>query len=123
MQLGRKVFNPIALSLLLLCLAVGPVSAAQIKVEAEDYIDSYDITYDPITTLTVGVVDVLQGPDYSGEWVEYTLPVSAYGSYSFSMICWGDLNVSYIFNIYFIPDSGGPQQMITASFTGKGCFT
>jgi len=124
MQFGRKAFNPIALALLIICLAAAPARAAQIVVEAENFNNFYDYANDPIVSYTVGTTLVtLYGLDSFGEWVEYTLPVTAYGSYSFSMICWGDLGVTYTYNVYFIPESGGDTQAITASFTGTGCFT
>lgn len=123
MQFERQPFTPITIALLLICFAAVPTQAAQIVVEAENYIDFYDYAFDPIAPLPVGIIVALQGPDYPGEWVEYTLPVSAYGSYSYSMICWGDYGVSYTFNLYFIPESGGATQAITVSFVGLGCFT
>lgn len=123
MQFERQPFTPIALALLLVCFAAGPASAEQIVVEAEDYIDYYDYAVEPIVPFPIGLIVTLKGLDTPGEWTEYTLPVTAYGSYSFSMICWGDLGVTYTFNLYFMPDSGGETQSITTSFTGTGCFT
>lgn len=125
MQLERQTFRPITLAIILACLVALPAYAAQIVVEAEDYIDFYNYAFTYIGPLPVGVGSIvtLQGLDYPGEWVDYTLPVSAYGSYSYSMICWGDYGVTYTFNLYFIPDSGGDTQVITVSFVGKGCFT
>jgi hypothetical protein len=122
MQLCRQRFTPLVLALFFVCFNTGTASAEQIVVEAEDYVDFYDFAYDMIGTLPIGTVEVLQGLDMSGEWTEYTLPVSAYGSYSFSMICWGDQYVPFSFNIYFTPESGGDTQAITVSFTGEGCF-
>jgi hypothetical protein len=111
------------LALFFVCLNIGAASAEQIVVEAEDYVDFYDFAFTIIGPLPVGIIVALQGLDMSGEWTEYTLPVAAYGSYSFSMICWGDYGVSYSFNLYFTPESGGDTQAITVSFVGKGCFT
>ncbi len=123
MRYGRNTILRLAIALLCLGLAAAPIRAAQIVTQGEDYIDYYDLGGLLIGPYPVGVITVLQGLDISVEWVEYTLPVSAYGSYSFSMICWGDLYVPYTFNVYFIPESGGFQQQISVSFTGKGCFT
>jgi hypothetical protein len=122
MHLQRQVFTLLVVALPILSIAAAPVSAEQIVVEAEDFIDSYDIAFNPIEQYTAGIYVTVMGPDYPGEWVEYTLPVAAYGSYSFLMLCWGDDGVTYLFNVYFIPDSGGETQSITASFTGSGCF-
>ncbi len=98
----------------------GPLSAEQIVVEAENYTDFYDFMGNAITLYSP---TILQGPDYPGEWVEFTLPVSVYGTYNFSMLCWGLNDITYIFDVYFIPDSGGDIQSITATFVGAGCFT
>jgi hypothetical protein len=122
MQPGQMAIIRILIPLLFLTLVAAPTSAEQIVVEAEDFIDFYDIGFNPIMQYTAGIYVTLMGPDYPGEWVEYTLPVTAYGSYSFSMLCWGDDGVKYLLNIYFMPDSGGEIQSITASFTGAGCF-
>ena len=122
----RSLRHSAAITLLAIAIACAvsvSVRAEQIVVEAEDYLSYYDFAYTLISPLNVGLTVVLQGLDMSGEWTEYTLPVTAYGSYSFSMVCFGDLNMPYVFNVYFIPKSGGTQQMITVSFTGKGCFT
>ena len=123
MHMDRR--NQIVILLLLIsaCLAPQHLSAAQIAVEAEDFTDFYDFAYTPIGPYPFGYIVTLRGLDTPGEWVEYTLPVTAYGSYSYSMICWGDYGVHYSFNLYFIPDSGGTTQVITVSFTGLGCFT
>ncbi len=123
MQLYRPRFTPLILALLLVCSNTGTASADQIVVEAEDYVGFYDFAFDMIGAMPVGYITVLQGLDMSGEWTEYTLPVANYGSYSFSMICWGDLGVPYSFNLYFTPEAGGATQAITVSFVGKGCFT
>ncbi len=123
MQLGKTRIIPIILAVLLVSLGSGAASADQLVVEAEDYVDYYDFAFDMIGALPIGYTVVLQGLDISGEWAEYTVPVVNYGSYSFSMICWGDQYVPFSFNLYFTPESGGDTQTMTVSFTGKGCFT
>lgn len=123
MHIVRGYSLPAGLTLIFACLVSMPLSAAQITVEAEHFTAFHDITFNPIEQYTVGMYVTLRGPDFPGEWVEYALPVSEFGSYSFSMICWGDLGITYTFNVYFVPDSGGETQSITTSFTGTGCFT
>lgn len=123
MQLYKTRIIPIVLALLMISLGSGAASADQLVVEAEDFVDFYDFAFDMITALPYGYDVVLKGLDMSGEWTEYILPVTNYGSYSFSMICWGDQYVPFSFNIYFTPESGGDVQAITVSFTGNGCFT
>jgi hypothetical protein len=64
----------------------------------------------------------LQGLDYPGEWTKYALPVTAFGSYTVTMICWGDNAIPYHLRLYLTPQSGGDTQVIDFQFLGKGCF-
>jgi hypothetical protein len=124
MQSGRKAILRGAITFLCVALAATNAVAAQIVVEAETFNNFYDYAADPISIYPVGTALVtLHGLDSEGEWVEYTMSVAAFGSYSFSMICWGDLGVTYTYNVYFTPVPGGDPQAITASFMGTGCFT
>ena len=122
MRSGRKTILLPAILFLCVALAAAPAFAAQIVVEGENYTDFYDIAFNPIQLYTSGSYITLMGPDYPGEWVEYTFTVSAYGSYAFSMICWGDYDVSYLFNVYITSNTSDQTQVITTDFEGSGCF-
>ncbi|MCK4350278.1 MAG: hypothetical protein KAX13_05430, partial [Candidatus Krumholzibacteria bacterium] len=89
-----RTARSIIISLFIASLATAPVSVRSetIKVEAEAFVDFYESgLYYPIR----GVLLRLEGLDYPGEWTEYNMNVSAYGTYSFLMLCWGDFNVPY----------------------------
>ena len=111
----------IIISLFIAFLAMAPVSVRSetIKVEAEAFVDFYE---SGLYELISGVLLRLEGLDYPGEWTEYNMNVSAYGTYSFLMLCWGDFNVPYHLRLHLTPALGGVTQTIEINFLGKGCF-
>ena len=120
MRLELKLFALSSLALLIVSTAGGTAPAEQIVVQGESYTDSYDFMGNPITLYSP---TILQGPDFMEEWVEFAMSVSIYGTYDFSMLCWGLNGISYSMIVYFIPDSGGDIQSTTTTFVGAGCFT
>ena len=115
-----KTARLIAISLLIASIVPVPaqVRSETIRVEAEDFVDFYESgLYDLIHVYLLR----LEGLDYPGEWTEYDMNVSAYGTYSFLMLCWGDYNVPYHLKLYLTPAAGGITQTIDIEFTGKGC--
>jgi hypothetical protein len=97
----------------------GPVWAATIMVEAEDFVDFYESgQYDLIHEY----LNRLEGLDYPGEWTEYDMHVPAFGTYSIVLLCWGDYNVPYHLRLHVTPALGGDAQTIDIEFLGKGCF-
>lgn len=120
MRLERQLLALSSLALLIIITTQGAVLAEQIVVQGESYTDFYDFMGNAITLYSP---TILQGPDFMEEWVEFSMPVSIYGTYDFSMLCWGLSGVSYSMIVYFIPDSGGDIQSTTTTFVGAGCFT
>jgi hypothetical protein len=107
----------IAIAAAILLLAPSLASAADVYVQAEDYVYAYDIGYYPITTSG----GLLYGVDTVGEWVQYELPGALYGTYTVTMRCWGDPNVPYVLQLVTLPsDPEDVPQAITLEFIGKG---
>ncbi|MDD4857031.1 MAG: hypothetical protein PHD74_02885 [Candidatus Krumholzibacteria bacterium] len=90
--------------------------AASVYVQAESFTDSYNIDPEPI----ISDNSMLKGLDSAGEWTQYSLEVSAFGTYSYMVRCWGDLNVAYTFRITTAPVQGGEPQSVEFSYIGKG---
>jgi hypothetical protein len=109
----------IILSAAAIALAPAPVRSLTIQVEAEDFVDFYE---SGLYTLIRENLGRLEGLDYPGEWTEYNMNVSDYGTYSFVLLCWGDFNVPYHLKLYVKPILGGDTQTIDINFIGKGCF-
>ncbi len=111
----------IIISLFIASLATAPVSVRSetIKVEAEAYVDYYE---SGLYKLISKYLLRLEGLDYPGEWTEYNINVSAYGTYSFLMLCWGDFNVPYHLKLHVTPALVGVTQTIDINFLGKGCY-
>ncbi len=101
-----------------IALAPMPASALTIKIEAEDFVDFYE---SGLITEIREYLSRLEGLDYPGEWTEYTMNVSAYGTYSFLLLCWGDFGVPYHLQLHLTPILGGDTQTIDINFVGKGC--
>ena len=68
-----------------------------------------------------GSVPIAFAPQEKTSPEMYDMNVSAYGTYSFLMLCWGDYNVPYHLKLYLTPAAGGITQTIDIEFTGKGC--
>lgn len=100
----------------------GTARGENVRIEAEDFNAYHDISAYPIGTYTYLSYVTLQGLDYPGEWTEYTAPVTAYGRYAVTMLCWGDTGIAYRLRLYITPESGGGTQTIDFEFLGKGCF-
>ncbi|UCG52139.1 MAG: hypothetical protein JSW58_00875 [Candidatus Latescibacterota bacterium] len=63
---------------------------------------------------------ILIGLDFTGEWTEYDVSVSAFGYYSLSLKCIGELNQPYSLRMVFTPVGEGTEQVVDFSFIGKG---
>lgn len=91
--------------------------AIDIFVQAEDYRFSHDIALDPIQSYQ----SLLYGLDYAGEWTQYELQATGFGTYGVTMRCWGEANVPYRLQLVTIPaDVDGIPQTINFDFIGKG---
>ena len=109
----KKLIASIAIAFIFVpCLA----SAVSNIIQAENFTQSHNIAPEEIATGT----GVLVGLDAAGEWVEFQLFTSEFGTYSVTMKCWGTLNVPYKFNLVTVPPEGQSSQTIQLNFTGKG---
>jgi hypothetical protein len=99
-------------------IALAPCSARAIDVyvQAEDFTSSFNVM--PENIRADG--GALLGLDFPGEWAEFQVPVSAFGTYLLSMRCWGNENAPYLFHLVTTPVAGEEPQTITLSFAGRG---
>ena len=93
-----------------------PARAIDTYVQAESFTSSYNIMPENIRAENGSLL----GLDYAGEWAEFQVPVSAFGTYLLSMRCWGNLNSPYLFHLVTMPVAGEDPQTITLSFAGRG---
>ena len=101
----------------ILASAPSLVCAIQVVVQAEDYKSANDIDYVPIQPS----ISYLEGLDYPGEWTQYQLQTTGYGTYQVTLKCWGALNVQYSLQLVTMPVQGdNPSQTIDFSFIGRG---
>lgn len=115
-----KTARLIIISLFIASIAPVPIQVRSetIRVEAEDFVGFYESgLYDLIHVYLLR----LEGLDYPGEWTEYDMKVSAYGTYSFLLLCWGDGGVPYHLQLHLTPALGGETQTIDINFIGEGC--
>ncbi|MFA4947795.1 MAG: hypothetical protein WC674_04700 [Candidatus Krumholzibacteriia bacterium] len=106
----------VALVFAVLILAPSLARAIDVFVQAEDFTSSNNIMPENIRAYN----SALLGLDYEGEWAEFQVPASGFGTYLLSMRCWGNLNSPYLFHLVTKPVQGEDPQTITLSFAGKG---
>ena len=94
------------------CLA----RAIDVYVQAEDFTSSNNIM--PENIRADG--GALLGLDYAGEWAGFQIAAAAFGTYTVTMRCWGNLNVPYHFHLAILPVQGEEPQLIEISYVGKG---
>ncbi len=111
---GMKKLIALAAAVIVLspCLA----RAIDVYVQAESFTSSSNISYENIRAYET----VLLGLDYPGEWAEFQVPASGFGTYLLSMRCWGNLGSPYLFHLVTKPVAGEEPQTIALSFAGKG---
>ena len=87
-----------------------------VTVQAEDFTNSHNIMPENIR----GEGGALIGLDYAGEWAEFRVSASPFGTYTVTMRCWGDENVPYRFLLATYPARGEDLETIEISYTGRG---
>lgn len=106
-----------------LAATVTPTGAETVYVENENFVDFYDIQYSLIQAQPAPACHgggMLVGLDANGEWVEYDLTVSSFGTWSVDMIARGDLNIGYSFQLTATGKQSGQSQTIDVLYTGAG---
>ena len=106
----------VALAAAVIVLSPCPARAIDVYVQAERFTSSYNIMPENIRAYETALL----GLDYPGEWAEFQVPVTGFGTYLLSMRCWGNLNSPYLFHLVTKPVQGEDPQTITLSFAGKG---
>ena len=104
-------------SLLLLCLAAGPASAKDSYFQAESYENSHNIAFQNFVTVN----GWLQGLDYPGEWVTYTLETDEFGTAMPQLLLMGEENIDYHVQVTLTPNDFVGQQTVDFFFRGHGC--
>jgi len=108
----KKLIALVAVLLLAPSLARG----VDVFIQAEDFTSSYNVM--PENIRADG--GALLGLDYAGEWAGFQIAAAAFGTYTVTMRCWGNLNVPYHFHLHILPVQGEEPQSIEISYTGKG---
>jgi hypothetical protein len=107
----------VAISLVVLVCAATSTSAIDLSIEAEAFRYAHDIANDRIAANGT----LLFGLDSPGEWTQYELSTSSFGTFGVVMRCWGDINVPYHLQLLVLPSEGeGDPQMVDFNFIGKG---
>jgi len=106
----------VALAVAVIALSPCPARAIDVYVQAESFTSSFDSMPENIRAYNGSLL----GLDYAGEWAEFQVPASAFGTYLLSMRCWGNENAPYLFHLVTRPVAGEEPQTITLSFAGRG---
>jgi len=106
----------IAIVAAVLVLAPSLARGIDLFVQAEDFTSSYNVMPDNIRADG----GALLGLDYAGEWAGFQVAAAAFGTYTVTMRCWGNLNVPYHFHLHVLPVQGEEPQTIEISYIGKG---
>ena len=97
--------------------------AERVLVDNEDFTDSHDLAFDSIHTLVSSSCHggfMLVGLDYAGEWVEYDLTISSFGSWATGLVCRGDSSVHYTLQLKVTGTVSGASQTIDIVYNGLG---
>lgn len=116
------------LAALVLAVAFAPIEgpraaplrpeSVRITVEAEQFARCHDVDFDPVRAVETR----LHGLGAPGEWVEYDLQLSNFGSYVATLVCWGEIGVTYTMRLSYGEDDMW-LQTIAFTFAGNGDYT
>ncbi|MFO7914607.1 MAG: hypothetical protein R6U43_02830 [Candidatus Krumholzibacteriales bacterium] len=98
------------------CLSSG-AEAAEVSIQAEYYIDSYNIDIDEIRPYGTELL----GLSCAGEWTEYNYSISSFGTRSAVMYARGPEAMNYHLRLTLTPAGGGDPVSVDFQFTGSGC--
>ena len=107
----------ILLCVLLLLAAAGTASAKDALFEAESYENSHNIAFQSFITVN----EWLQGLDYPGEWLAYTLEPDGYGTAMPMLYLMGNENIDYHIQVILTPTDFVGRQTVDVFFRGAGC--
>ncbi|MFH1844566.1 MAG: hypothetical protein ABIF77_15305 [bacterium] len=108
--------------LLLLTLPL-TVFATEFHLEAESFVDFYEVGGDPIASVVgpgCSGGNMLIGLDTATEWTTYEIKPPGLGSYKMMLKCRGDIGVSYQLELEFTQQETRDTQIVTISFQGMG---
>jgi hypothetical protein len=109
--------------LTILAVLAAPADAIRHLIEAETFTASNDIEYEIIrAALGDGCSGqmMLMGLDFPGEWVEYDVTFSAFGTWSVGVRARGDLGVAYTLRFTFTGTQSGTSTSYDVYYTGRG---
>jgi len=108
--------KPLAVVVVAFIIAPCLAHAADVFVQAESFVLSNNLA--PLEIRSY--LGMIQGLDYPGEWAQYELLPSGFGTYRVTMRCWGTLNVPYNLYLNTLPVQGEASQRIKLYFVGAG---
>jgi hypothetical protein len=120
MKAGCTAITCIAL---LLFTTPAAIFAQTITMEAESFIDHYDIGGTPIQSVPGDGCSggyMLIGLDVTDEWTQYQRSIPDAGIYRITAKCRGDAGQPYSLQMTFTPQPYGSPETITFNFTGYG---
>ncbi|RJR29667.1 MAG: hypothetical protein C4574_03200 [Candidatus Latescibacterota bacterium] len=102
-----------------LCAMQADAGAVSVTLEAENFSRCHDVDFDPIRKVDTR----LHGLGAPGEWVEYDFSMSSFGTYAATLVCWGEIGVTYTMHLSYsdLEDTG--LQTIAFTFAGTGDYT
>lgn len=107
----------IPLCVVLLIAAAGTASAKDEYFQAESYENSHNIAFQNFITVN----GWLQGLDYPGEWLAYTLEPDGYGTAMPTLLLMGEDGIDYHIQVTLTPTDFVGQQTVDVFFRGAGC--
>jgi len=97
--------------------------ATRVLIELEAFVASHDIAGEPIREVEAASCSsgyLLKGLDTTGEWVEYPLTLSEFGTWVVAMRARGDLGAVYQFRVEFTSALTGAVESVLMNYVGRG---
>ena len=106
-----------AIILAVISLLAGVAEGAEVSIQAEEYVDSYNIDIDAIRPYGTELL----GLSAAGEWTEYNYSIDSFGTRSAVMYARGFEGINYHLRLTLTPTDGGDPVSVEFQFTGSGC--
>lgn len=106
-----------AIILAVILILAGRAIGAEVSIQAEEYVDSYNIDIDAIRPYGTELL----GLSAAGEWTEYNYSIESFGTRSAVMYARGLEAINYHLRLTLTPANGGDPVAVDFQFTGSGC--